>query len=65
MNVGLKGGFISGEADKFEIFSTGTQTFTYSKFYLGLNFRIFDRIFFPQELRYNRPDLPKHPKQYE
>lgn len=65
VNVGLKGGFISGEADKFELFQTGSQTFTYSKFYFGLNFRVLDRIFFPQELRYNRPDLPKQPKQYE
>ncbi len=65
LDVGLKGGFISGEADKFEIFKSDSKTFNYSKFYFGISFRIIDRIFFPKELRYNRKDLPKQPKRYE
>ncbi|HRT67345.1 MAG TPA: hypothetical protein P5216_01245 [Bacteroidota bacterium] len=65
INFGLKGGFIRGEAETSEIFSSNTHKFLFSKFYLGITFRILDRIFSSKELRYNRPDLPKQPKQYE
>jgi hypothetical protein len=68
LNIGLKGGYISGDSgnilggalvDNFGIANT------FSNLYFGVAIRLLDNIFFENQLRYNRNDLPKSPKEYK
>jgi hypothetical protein len=68
LNLGIKGGYISGNSDEFlggELVNRFGITSAFSNFYFGFNLRFINKIFFEPELRYNRTDLPKQPKKYE
>ncbi len=68
LNFGFKGGYISGSSDEFlggEFVRRFGYTSTFSNFYFGFNFRFANKIFFEPDLRYNREDLPKQPKEYK
>lgn len=68
INVGLKTGYISGNSDEFiggDIVNKYGVTSAFSNYYLGVNLRLINKIFFEDEIRYNRKGLPKQPKQYK
>jgi hypothetical protein len=68
LNIGLKGGYISGDSGNI-LGGTLVDNFgianTFSNLYFGVAIRLLDNIFFENQLRYNRNDLPKSPKEYK
>ncbi len=57
INLGLVAGYVNGSNDNnlpAELTNNYGITTSFSNFYLGLNFGIIDRIFFPHQLRYNK-----------
>ncbi|OGU58111.1 MAG: hypothetical protein A2X64_05590 [Ignavibacteria bacterium GWF2_33_9] len=65
--LGAKLGYITGNSDNIinqNILKTYGQSTDFSNMYFGISLG-FQRIFFENDLRYNRPELPLKPKVYE
>jgi hypothetical protein len=57
LNIGISMGYASGRTDKgfgSDIQNEIGRATEFSGYYIGINLGFFDRIFFPEELRYNR-----------
>jgi hypothetical protein len=68
VNIGLKGGYINGDSGNIlggSLVNNFGIANTFSNLYFGVSLRLIDDIFFENQLRYNRRDLPKEPKIYK